>query len=405
MKKNESKKTIKTRKNNAFLKLTLSMAMFFTFILQTPVYAAESKNDKIQVSVTNVERFEPEQQFEFPGIWVAKNEITISSPLQVSRVREIYVDEGDIVKAGQPLLQLENSSLKTLVNSSEILLSQVKARIDEIDVRKKEADTMVKRVETLKKSKSISQQQYDEIVATAQSLAHQKEAIQAEASRVEQQLLDAKTQLNKSKVLAPVDGVISLRFVQEGELTNFSPLFRMFNNNELEFEAYVTQKALPQLKVGMTIDIISQGNKMPGEIRLVGTRIQPETGLAIIRVNPKMAFKGSIGSSGRAIATIKKSPINSIDTRAIRYDNNNPYVYVVNEKLCVIERPITLGARYIDKVEVTSGLDENDRVILSSAAFLKSGDCVKLETPEKESINIESKKQQRREKNRARQIG
>lgn len=408
MKINKLMKGLKLRKtieNSPFIqKIVISAVVIALFQQASPAYAVIKKGNKIQVSVTAVEEYKPVQQMEFPGVWVARNEITISSPLQVSRVKEIFVDEGDIVKAGQPLLQLEDSSLKTLVNSSEILLTQVKARINEISVRKKEADSLLNRAEVLKKSKAISQQQFDEISASSQSLGHQKKAIEAEADRVEQQLLDSKTQLSKSTVLAPVDGIISLRFVQEGELTNFSPLFRMYNNNELEFEAYVTQNSLAMVTTGMPAEIISASGSIQGEVRMVGTRVQRETGIAAIRIMPKTQFDGSIGSSGRATFVFQKKAINAIDIRAIRYEGRNPYVFVLDEQFCVLARPITLGSRYIDKAEVVTGLNNNERIVLSSAAFLKSGDCVQLEVDAAAPANdVESRINKRREKNRARQ--
>lgn len=364
----------------------LLTSLVLSVSLQT-TNAEEPRNDRLKVSTGLVELYEHTQKMEVPGVWVAKSEITISSPLQAIRVKRVLVDEGDSVKEGQLLAELEDNSLLTNVSASEGLLAQVQAKVGEIAVRKREADSLYSRSLKLKATNSISAQQLDELSAAAKSLHHQLTAAEAELKQVTQQVIESQSQLEKSKVKAPADGVISARFIHEGELVNFSPLFKIFSMSELEFEAMVTQNMLSQIYVGMPVDIIiTRGNNIPAKVRLISTSIQRETGIATIRIKPtaKTPQTISAGTASKAVFSVQSIPQKTVNSKAVRYEGITPYVFVVDENQCVQIRPIEAGARYVDKIEVLSGLDVSERIVLSSAAYLKDGDCVIAEPPKVE---------------------
>lgn len=369
----------KTRNNIIKIK-SLVAFLLFSLYQTAPVHAKSGSTPTLQPRVTTdeVQLYQHTQEIEVPGVWVAKNEITVSSPLQAIRVKRILVDEGDVVKAGQLLAELEDMTLKTNVISAESLLAQVKAKIGEIKVRKREAESMYNRSKKLKETNSISSQQLDELSATAQSYHHQLLAVEAEARQVEQQLVEARSQLDKSEIRSPVDGIISMRFIQEGELVNFSQLFRLISQNQIEFEAMVTQNLMSQLKQGMPVQVSHQKELVDGTVRLIGTSIQKETGIATIRIKPNNPAMVSSGSAGKAIFKFESTAKAAVDTRALRYEGVSPYVFVVNAQQCVESRPIVLGPRYINKVEVLSGLTVGEHIVLSSSAFLKDGDCIGL---------------------------
>src|SRR5699024_4919844 len=145
-----------------------------------------------------------------------------------------------------------------------------------------------------------------------------------------------------SKVRAPAEGVMSGRFIHEGELVNFSPLFKIFSLSELEFEAMVTQNLLSRLYVGMPAEIITRTQIIPAKVRLISTSLQREPGLAAIRVKPsgKVPTTISAGTASKAVFSFQSTPRKTVNSKAIRYEGITPYVFVLDNKQCVQARPI-----------------------------------------------------------------
>jgi multidrug efflux pump subunit AcrA (membrane-fusion protein) len=193
----------------------------------------------------------------FTGVIAAARSSRLSAKM-LGRIEQVLVDIGDDVKEGDVLVQLDTNQLqaerKILVANLDAATSllnelrkgprpqeiaQAKAGVDEADANLKYRTANLSRMEQLKESRSISQQEYDEsrsayLMAQAQLEAQQKaldlleegtreEKIAAQAATVsglQAQIVKVDVLLEEQRIVAPFDGRIQKRLIDEGTVVN-----------------------------------------------------------------------------------------------------------------------------------------------------------------------------------------
>ena len=270
-------------------------------------------------------------------------------------IREILVEEGDDVKQGQVLAKLDGDRLRLELNQSEANLHKLQRDYE-------------RNIE-LKDKALISSGEFDKI-------KYDLEALEASFNL-------AKLELDYTQIRAPIDGVVSERFVRLGNtlavnerafrITSFDPLVAYLHVPEREYR-HIAQGQ----PVGIDIDAL-QGLRITAAVTRVSPIVDPQTGTFKITIeisDDQRRIKP--GMFGR-INIVYDQHVNvlQIPRSAIIEEAGETTVFVVEDDKAL--RKLVQTA-YSDSgmIEITSGLSDNDRVITVGQVGLKEDSRVTI---------------------------
>ncbi|MEL7049438.1 MAG: efflux RND transporter periplasmic adaptor subunit, partial [Pseudomonadota bacterium] len=185
--------------------------------------------------------------------------------------------------------------------------------------------------------------------------------------------------LSKTKLFAPVDGIVFERRARIGQQvsTATEALFRIAEDSDIELEADVEDFRMSQLKVGQSADVISAGDtRLKGKIRLISSSIDKSTRLGRIRIAIDNDADLKIGAFAQATVDIARSRGLAVPASAILYGRDGPRVQRVIDNR-VVTTPVKVGLTTNGDTEIIKGLSKADRVVAKSGTFLRNGDPVR----------------------------
>lgn len=190
-------------------------------------------------------------------------------------VHKVHVQEGQKVKAGQVLIEIEAKDYKSRTSQSENELASVAARA-------RDARLNHERIEKLFQAGAVSAQQRDSARATYQELANKQQALEAQVELSQSGLSD--TQLR-----APTDGIIARKSAEVGMLANpGTPLVGFVSSESRWVVANFKETDLGRLKVGQPVTI--EVDAIPGrDFHGVVQSFQPATGAVFSLLPPDNA--------------------------------------------------------------------------------------------------------------------
>ncbi len=279
-------------------------------------------------------------------------------------IKRVYFDVGSVVRAGQPLAELDSERTR-------LTLSQAQAQMNKLEANYRRAQQLVK-------DQMVSANDVDEIRF---NLANARAQYQA-----------ARLELSYAVVTAPISGVVSNRPAQikQGNLVQFGQdVATIVDTARLEATLNVPEREIETMKVGQPVQL--KVDALPGRAFTgVVDRIAPvvDAGSGTFRVICSFASEGSLqpGMFGRmSIDYDQRNDVPSIPRLALLDDASDSAVYVVRANKAV-RVPVTLG--YIDGefVEVREGLKLGDQVVTAGKTALREGGEVQVingETPAK----------------------
>ena len=186
-------------------------------------------------------------------------------------VRKVNVDVNSVVKAGDVLIELDDSNLKANVNQAKASLASAKASLAEAQATLVEAEAKMRRYEELNKSSGGRLPSRTELDVQRATVLKSKAGVQSARAAIDdaQATLDTRlTDLSKSQIKSPVDGVVLTRSVEPGyavaaSLQAVELLTVATDLRELELEVDVDEADVGQVKEGQdaTFTVASYPNK------------------------------------------------------------------------------------------------------------------------------------------------
>ncbi|HOY77081.1 MAG TPA: efflux RND transporter periplasmic adaptor subunit [Hyphomonadaceae bacterium] len=187
-------------------------------------------------------------------------------------VKEVFVQEGDLVKAGQILAQQENDDARLSRNRVSAQLAQAEAQIPVLEVQLGAADREEKRLARLIAEDATSQQLYQQAQDNTRQLAAQLNAQKASIALVRAQLAEANYQMELYVIRAPTDGTIVRRYANPGSgASTFSvtAMFQLQPESKRIVRAEVEERSISLVKAGQKVEIVpesDQAKTYPGEV-------------------------------------------------------------------------------------------------------------------------------------------
>jgi HlyD family secretion protein len=301
------------------------------------------------------------------GLLVPREEAAVTSELAGYKVAKVFVDQGDWVKAGQPLAQLDDTLLRAQIAEQAAVVTQQTLAAER-------AESQAKNVEGLDDKGILSQEDID-------ARRFQAKSARAAAVAAQAQLDDLKTRQARMTLRAPVSGPILARNVRPGDLpagaASGQPLFRIARDGLIELDAETPEADLSKLKAGQKAEVtLPDGARVQGVIRLISPEVDQATKLGrariLLPVRPDLRPGGY--ASGR-IADVRSTGLVAPD-RAISYDAEGAAVFVVDASNHVHRVAVRTGQRAGGFVELLQGPPAGARVLVSGASFVLDGDTV-----------------------------
>ncbi|MCE1169166.1 MAG: efflux RND transporter periplasmic adaptor subunit [Sphingobacteriia bacterium] len=287
------------------------------------------------------------------GLFVANREVKLSAEI-AGRVTKVIAMVGDHVHTGALLAEIDNRVLT-------VQLQQAKANLQKL-----EKD--MQRNESLVKSDGVTLQQYEQ---------SKQEVITARAT-----LTDLQNQYDNSFIRAPFDGTITHRDIELGSY--LSPGNELFSLSTTSFNKLVVNLSTEQLGLiekGRTVVVTAddiEGETLKGKVSSINERANASNQFEVEislesdlngRIKPGMFGKASfVNANGRQALIIPRT--------AIQGSIKDAEVYVVKGDSVVVTK-ITVAILNTKEVIVTSGLTENDLLVVSGQINLTNGTKVK----------------------------
>ncbi|HUD08811.1 MAG TPA: efflux RND transporter periplasmic adaptor subunit [Candidatus Saccharimonadales bacterium] len=285
------------------------------------------------------------------------------------KIKNIYVSVGDQVKKGQLLAEEVNSDYVVSLREAEAARRAAQADLEgaqeNIDIQGAK----------LKSLKNANAKKYDvkaqkETKDQAGSSADSKEALLEAAN---QAVIAANLQLAKTRLTAPMDGVITDKSIEIGEVVSQAgPVMKIASGDNLEADAYVSELDVKKIAVGGSAEIVlssADGNKitLDSKIKNIYPAETVQNGVSSYKVVFDLAGQESNLKSGMTgMANIKISDQAGamvVPQSSVFSDAGKKYVMVMSGGFPE-RKDVQVGAYGSDgTVEVLSGLAEGDKIL------------------------------------------
>jgi RND family efflux transporter MFP subunit len=354
---------------------------------------AQTQAAPLTVQTTAVSTVEWPAIYEATGTVRARTTATISSKV-MGYVQQVTVQVGDHVRQGQPLITLEVRDLDVSVRRAEAGRAEVESAIPELEnataaakANLDLAQATFNRMEELAAKKSISNQEFDEASARLKAAQANYEMtrsrrtqLDSKMAQVDQEVRAAGIMRDYAKLAAPFSGVVINKTVEPGNLaTPGAPLLTIEQDGLYRLEASVDESKLASVRVGQAVEAVIDASDRKVNARV--TEIVPSVDSAsrsyIVKLDLPSMPQLRTGMFGRAIFPMGMEKVVAIPVAALMDRGQLQSVFVVEDGVAHT-RLVTTGRRTKDGVEVLSGLNAGETLVVPIPQGLQDGARVEV---------------------------
>lgn len=206
------------------------------------------------------------------------------------------------------------------------------------------------------------------------------EAQQAALRVQEAALMAHKIRLAQSTIIAPDDGVISERNAALGLIAEpTTVLFRIIRQNRLEWRAEVTSQELGQIREQQDATVrLPTGEQVRGVVQKIAPVLDDANRNAFVYVSLPQGSSARAGMFVQGQISQGSTNALTLPQSAVVLRDGKSYVFAVGADNRVKQQAVTVGRRLSDRVEILSGITEDDRLVSSGGAFLNDNDLVQV---------------------------
>ena len=369
--------------------------------------AAPSPGDEaplVKARVESVSKRAIDAPYEAVGTVKSKFATTVRSKL-VAHVVAVHAHEGDVVKTGDLLAQLDDREVAAQVQKAEGALAEARKAREEINsavdaaasaqvaasANKDLADATYARYKGLLENSAISRQMYDEAEAKQKAAAAEalrvgdmlrsasakKGEVEARIEQAKAEVANSRVALGFTKIAAPMAGFVSMKNVDVGDLAApDAALFDIEDNEQYRLEATVDEARFGGVHVGdQAVAVLDGlgGAVLPGTIGEIVPTADTTSRTFMVKLDLPKDHRLRSGMFGRLRLSIGEKEILAVRKSAVFERGQLVGVYVVASDGVVRLRLIKTGKQYDDLVEVLSGLNEGDRIVVDNVAEVTDG--------------------------------
>ena len=327
------------------------------------------------------------------GFLAHEEEVMLSSEV-IGKVAGLMIEEGDAVKIGDLVLQVDDKNFLAGLEQSEAVVRMNTIDIERQEVRIKNLERQFERSKSLYERSLIGEQEYESLLnqldlARIDFLSSKEGLVQAEAQL--DQVLD---NLSKTQIISPIDGVVTSLDIKVGETaiassTNIpgSSLMTIANPASIYTEVLVDEADIANIEVGQRAEIVAiayPDEPMQGIVRFIANTAkiaQGRTGLSFV-VKIDIADRGNVtlrpGMSCRAeIFTQQERNVAAIPIEAVIFEEDraelrSEYYMFVNDGGVARKTKIEVGLSDDEYQELISVVDDDIEIIVGPNKELRN---------------------------------
>lgn len=359
--------------------------------------AAQPRTPPVTVQVAAVTTQDWPASYEATGTVRARTTSTISSKV-MGYVQQVSVQVGDHVREGQSLITLDARDLDVSLRRAESGRAEVQSAIPELEnataaaaANLDLAQTTFKRMEELAAKKSISNQELDEASARLKAaqanhemMRSRRAQVSSKIATVEQEVRAAGIMREYAKLAAPFSGVVITRTVEPGNLaTPGVPLLTIEQDGLYRLEASVDESKLTSVRVGQAVEAVIEAasqdahRKLNARVSEIVPSVDSASRSYIVKLDLPATPQLRTGMFGRAIFPLGVQKVVAVPLAALMERGQLQSVFVVEDGVAHT-RLVTTGRRTGNAVEVLSGLNAGDKVVLPLPPGLEDGARVEV---------------------------
>lgn len=379
---------------------------------------AQAQAQAVPVNLKTLQSATVQETSQFIGSLTSPKSVSISPEIE-GRVSRIYVEEGDEVQAGEPLIGLrpdrqtaQLSSLQAALNSAQAARANALAQLQSVQSERSAAaadvelqEEQYRRRQFLVDQGALAREELDLVerdrataIADLNSLDDRIQAARANLNQAEAAVAEAeanvevaRAQLQDTNIVAPFAGEVGNIIVKLGEyVAPGDSLTSVTQNDPLELELAVPVQRRADLRIGLPVELEDTGGNYLGQglITFISPQINANSQTILTQArfpNPDGQLRDGQDVRARIVWDERQGIL--VPTTAVTRVGGQAFVYVaqsVNQdqtsnqsELVARQVPVELGEIQNNSYPVLEGLESGDRVIVSGILNLSDGAPIK----------------------------
>ena len=308
--------------------------------------------------------------------------------------KNVLFEEGDHVHKRQLLIKLDDEEILNNYKQAKLAVDQAEVALKQAQVRKEQAEVTYKRNKQLLDEKLVSVQEYENSKLDNDYAALTLKNARYDLKVARERLAAAKINLENTEIKSPIDGIISERLVEVGDMVKANDkVCSIVDTDPLLARVYVPEVDMKQIKVGQQARVEAESvpdEKFFGKVVLLSPVIDPETGTGKVTVaihDTSSKLKPGMFVNVYLTTSVHRNVV-KILRKAVWHEKEEDWVYVVGPDSKVEKRKVKLG--YIEDpwVEIVNGVKPGETVVTVGQDSLDNGYQVQIMEYESPGENV-----------------
>jgi len=297
---------------------------------------------------------------------------------------DTLIEEGAEVEKGQVIALIEHEALDAALEQARAALQVATASRERADVNKEHCQREKERWMNLYSEGSATESQRDQAVTSCDRAVAELKLGEAQVKQAKAAVHQAEVVRNEATIHAPIGGVVSRKFVDEGDMVGPGiPLVRIVRIDEVKIVGGVSERHIAELAPGVTeahVEVDSYpGDSFDGLVHNIGVVVEPLTRTAKVEIRvPNSAHKLKPGMFARiSLVAERRENVPVVSDMALLHDSEEVYAFAVEDGIAR-RRSLVLGISEGVFHEVKEGLELGEQVVVRGQRQLRDGDSVDL---------------------------
>ncbi|MHB8251104.1 MULTISPECIES: efflux RND transporter periplasmic adaptor subunit [Acidithiobacillus] len=297
-----------------------------------------------------------------PGTVVARQQVQLSSRLS-GYIHSMSVRDGQSVQAGQLLFEVDPTDVVGQVQQAQAGLAEAQSALTD-------ARSNYERFKILYAQKAIPKQQWDQI-KSAYGMA------QARVAAARGGVGTARSQLRYARVTAPFSGIITRKFLQNGDLASpGQPILALADTSRLEVQCSVSGTLYHSLQIGQKVAVLAEGKRVPATVLDLVGAADAMTHAHTVKLSLPADSTLQAGDYVSVEVPVTQRQVMTVPAVALLDRAGIPGVFVVDAQGVAHYRMVRPGPSTPEGVEILSGLSAGETVVVGNLAAVNNGDHI-----------------------------
>jgi RND family efflux transporter MFP subunit len=378
-------------------KLLYWVGALLLFVLTGFLYFQGVFSPAVQVEVFSVAKIYPSQAFTLlnaSGYVVAQRKAAVASKI-TGRLISLSVEEGSRVKKNEVIARMENEDALASRDQAEANLNVAYHNLEQVRAELQDATLSFNRYKDLLDKRFVAKADYDASEARYKKAIAAVAAAEAAVKANAAALQGANVMIEYSLIRAPFDAVVLTKNADIGDIVTpigasanaKAAVVTIADMSSLQVEADVSESNMRQIKVGQPCEI--QLDALPdlrfsGVIHMIVPTADRSKATVMVKVRfidndqrilPEMSAK--VAFLSRPTKPEEQKPLTALNPAALLTRNGKKAVFLIKGDQAV-ETPVTPGEQIGDMIEILSGVNAGDKIVLKPLNKIKNGSKIKV---------------------------